>query len=92
MNCKNVIFYYVNKKFYYFIDEVENVFIENIENVYFLVGLCLYLEKRGIGFGFYNCFNFLNGCLYLFYFIEIIYICKIKVWFEKIFIIKILFF
>lgn len=36
-------------------------------------GLCLYLEKRGIGLGFYNCSNFSNGCPYSSYSTETIY-------------------
>lgn len=36
-------------------------------------GLCLYLEKRGIGLGFYDCSNFSNGCPYSSYSSETIY-------------------
>lgn len=47
MNCKNVIFYHVNKKFHYSIDEVENVFTENIENAHFWQD-CAYIWKKEV--------------------------------------------
>lgn len=64
------------RTFNYSIDEMENSFTEKNENVHFLAGLCLYLEKRGIGLGFHNCSNFSSGCPNSSYSSETIYTCK----------------
>lgn len=88
LNCRKVVVYHVNKKislFYWWSGKLIHL---KIENVHFLAGLCLYLEKRGIGLGFYDCSNFSNGCPYSSYSSETIYTCKTKFWFEKIFIRK----